>query len=310
MDRIAAIKCGRRTVPLAAPYVLAHGTLTAFDVVWVWVRLESGHMGIGEGVALPGYGDETADDIERAVRQVQPPFPGSVTLNPMWIPPGGPFARSAVLCAVQMAQHARAGWDARRFAMTQPGRRVKAQGDFPHLTNIARADVVDFNESAWQSPTSPAWAHFASAASPTVAEQPYGRDAWRRHRDIAAMGVRVRLDESVWSERDIRDAALIGCGVKLKVAKLGGIDELAAALRFDSVESVGNGVATDITAVCEMLAIHRAGWGGDALECNGWTRTVGGPLLFDVANGDHVKLPSSDDVQAAIEGAVDVLEAG
>ena len=314
MDRIADIRCGRTSLLLREPYVTAHATLKAFDVVWVWVRLESGEMGIGEAVALsPGYGRETPDDVWEGVsvlvahagRSQSWDWPDYTGVTPDEAAHPFPFARSALLCACQMAHHARRGWDEQEWPLVAPSRRRKASGACGFDNGPEWSGTVDYNESCTVPPHFGKWGPIAGR---WVVEQPYRRTAWRAHARLAQR-LDVRLDESIWTERDIRDAALIDCGVKLKACKFGGIDELVSALRYDNVESIGNGVATDITAVSEMLAVARSGAELAPLECNGWTRTVAGPLLFDVGRGASIRLPPSSEVQARLVEAVAVLEA-
>src|SRR5258705_6655508 len=66
--RLTSVRSGRAACPLTAPYELAFTTLTQFSTVWVSIEDETGALGAGEAVALPGYGDETTDDVERGVR--------------------------------------------------------------------------------------------------------------------------------------------------------------------------------------------------------------------------------------------------
>ncbi len=55
---------------LYAPYVLSFTTLDAFESVAVAVERDNGVIGIGEAVALPGYGSETTADVISMVRKL------------------------------------------------------------------------------------------------------------------------------------------------------------------------------------------------------------------------------------------------
>jgi len=104
--RLIAVRWGRAACPLTVPYALAFTTLTQFETVWVSVEDETGAVGVGEAVPLPGYGDETIESIERTVatlldgaarltaRQLRTTCEATLT--------GHPFAASAILTALDL----------------------------------------------------------------------------------------------------------------------------------------------------------------------------------------------------------------
>jgi L-alanine-DL-glutamate epimerase-like enolase superfamily enzyme len=121
---------------------------------------------------------------------------------------------------------------------------------------------------------------FAAALDPTgieLFEQPCHKDDWEANAAVAAVStVPVMLDESIYGIDEIdRAAALPGIGfVKVKLKKLGGLEELARALRHihaAGLEPVlGDGTATDISCWMEACVarstIHNAG------EMNGFLK--------------------------------------
>jgi L-Ala-D/L-Glu epimerase / N-acetyl-D-glutamate racemase len=86
-----------------------------------------------------------------------------------------------------------------------------------------------------------------------LVEQPCAGNDWAANMSVAAVSpVPIMLDESIYGMDDIDRAAMMpGCGfVKLKIAKMTGVELLAAGLRRIRANGqrpvLGNGAATDI----------------------------------------------------------------
>jgi len=72
--RVRSLRWGRARLPLARSYALSFTTLDHFDQVWVRVVDSRGGVGLGEAVALPGYGPESAEDIARTIVYLASPY--------------------------------------------------------------------------------------------------------------------------------------------------------------------------------------------------------------------------------------------
>ena len=121
---------------------------------------------------------------------------------------------------------------------------------------------------------------FAAALDPTgieLFEQPCDKSDWEANAAVAKVStVPVMLDESIYGIAEIdRAAELPGVGfVKVKLKKLGGLDELERALRHiraSGLEPVmGDGTATDIS--CWMEACVARSTIRNAGEMNGFLK--------------------------------------
>ena len=320
-------------------------------MVWVWLAFDDGPPGIGEAVALPGYGDETADEIEAAVRDV-----GRLVGRRVASPVGaGPFARSAIRTALQLPttlQRIRAAPEIDQTFVSFPfavpvnaalapagartvdeARRLTARGhrylklkvgadldaDVDAARRLLHPDAPDarYVFDANQVYDVPAALRFAEALGdhPRVQwfEQPVDRHDWAAMEAVCRQPVPVVLDEPIHDLADVRRAGDIGAaGVKLKLCKVGGTEDLvtlanqAGALRVVQ----GNGVATDIGNLAELLVAARLGERLEApCEGSGFAR-LERPLLFDLTLRDGcATVPRYDEVVAALESAPARLEA-
>jgi muconate cycloisomerase len=131
-------------------------------------------------------------------------------------------------------------------------------------------------------------------------EQPVDRDDWQAMGEICRHAeVPVVLDEAIYSAEQIERAAAIGAhGVKLKGCKqLGARDALtlarrARALGLDVV--FGNGVATDVGNLAEILVLEAGGaLFSPPAECSGFAKLIE-PLLpgaLEIVPGGKVAAP-------------------
>ena len=93
-------------VPLTKPYELSIGTLDTFESVLVALERSDGLVGVGEAVALPGYGWETTDSILGVANDLTAGIAGIESeilverCRSAW--PRSPFAASAVMAAIEI----------------------------------------------------------------------------------------------------------------------------------------------------------------------------------------------------------------
>ncbi len=338
---------GRIQVPLAHPYQLSFTRLTALDVVWVWLAFDAGPPGVGEAVALPGYGDETADEIAAALSEV----PQLVGQRAAELDLGaGPFARSALRTAVQLPRTldtVAQAFDsmpsvALNTALAPRGKRTleaaqrMTERGFRYLKVKVGADLKADLDAARRllAPTAPDARYVFDAnqgydvgAALTFAqmladdpcgrvqwfEQPVDRDDWAAMAEVCRQPVPVLLDEPIHDAEGVRRAADIGAtGVKLKLCKVGGPQDLARLARGAGELRVvqGNGVATDLGNLPELLLAMLLGERLEApCEASGFVR-LERPLLFDLTVGaGHARVPAHDEIVAALETAPARLEA-
>ncbi len=104
--RIVHVASGRRSCPLSSAYALSFARLEQFESIWVYSEDESGRVGLGEAVALPGYSWETSDDVERTVKELLRDAAGStretISERCRALAPAYPFATSAVMTALEL----------------------------------------------------------------------------------------------------------------------------------------------------------------------------------------------------------------
>ncbi|MBF0612860.1 MAG: hypothetical protein HQL55_17200 [Magnetococcales bacterium] len=103
------VRWGRCQAPLRRPYRLSFTELHTLDVVWVRLRDSDGRVGLGEAVALPGYGWETADEIAQTVAHLLEEA-SHLTANELRsrclsLAKTHPFAVSAILTALELPDY-------------------------------------------------------------------------------------------------------------------------------------------------------------------------------------------------------------
>ena len=120
--------------PLARPFRIARGTKTVADVITVKVT-DGGHVGRGEGVPYPRYG-ESIELALAAIAGVRGAIEGGAGRPALLslLPPGA--ARNAVDCAL---------WD---LEARQSGREVAAMLDAPPVGRIASALTIGIDTPA------------------------------------------------------------------------------------------------------------------------------------------------------------------
>jgi L-alanine-DL-glutamate epimerase-like enolase superfamily enzyme len=248
--RFRRIAWGQTSYPLIKPYDLSFVRLFAYESVWVCIEDEAGTIGLGEAVALPGYGWETTESIVVVVRRM---LENAAALSEAELVQRAavereqhPFAASAVMTALELPAYLDGG-HTKRFPLNGPvsaeepelqfRKDVACQlgNGFPYIkvkvgasfdTNIpaARAILTEFPESRFQAVFDANQGfslvdalrfarELAECASPRLLwfEQPVHRDDWTSMERICREAtVPILLDECIYDEADIARAAAIG----------------------------------------------------------------------------------------------------
>lgn len=301
--RICQVDLQTIRMPLKGPYVLSFATLTEIVSQLVRVVLADGQAGFGEAVALPGYSGESQGSIRAALRSIVPRLPGMEVRDASRLVrerlAEAPFARSAVLTAVELAAGMmavpqrveipllapiataapaemidksrallRAGYETLKVKI---GRDVDAdiRGARALLEHLPDSTRLRFDANQAYNPAA-AGRFLSSLEHPKngmveLVEQPLPPCEWKEMGLLAKQSlVPLMLDESIYSVEDVRRAAEIGVRlVKLKLCKQAGISDLLSAARearsLGLGVVLGNGVASDVGNLAEAWAYAAAG---------------------------------------------------
>ena len=71
LDCASRFQFGVKRCSLKQPYVLSFGNLSYFDSIWILIEDEKGRLGVGESVPLPGYAEETVDDVLSCLKKIK-----------------------------------------------------------------------------------------------------------------------------------------------------------------------------------------------------------------------------------------------
>jgi L-alanine-DL-glutamate epimerase-like enolase superfamily enzyme len=295
---VAALKIDRARagvvrVPLVRPYALSFVTLESFAVRLVEITTDAG-VGLGEAVALPGYGEETDDDVAASLARVVPRLAGVDCDEALEVAArelvDAPFARAAVMSAIEDASSSISGaaieWPQVGIlsagdpaACVRRAREIAAEGFGTIKVKIGReveSDIAsaralleavpgvlfrfDANQAYTEAQAARFMASIEGHAGVELVEQPLGIDEWEASRRLAASSsVPLMLDEAIFDGRDIDRAAEVGAAlIKLKLCKVRGRADLLALARRARAHGLGvvlgNGVAGDVGNAQEALA--------------------------------------------------------
>lgn len=324
-------------LPLATPYKLAFGPVEALDTVIVRVENADGAEGFGEATLLTGYTDETIEatwDATLALVQAarSPSFDLAAALDRH--DAARPFLTTAFRTAIEMAANdprlsldaptrvpilgllqgetlAQVQAEADRL-LAQGYATVKVKVGFDPARDAAivalaqkavarRARIrIDANQG-FDAQQALDFIGRISSDSIELFEQPCAAGDWDAHMEVVpaarSRGIPLMLDESIYSLREIEQAAGLGAAlyVKVKLMKFSGLARLEAAIRrireLGLKPVLGNGVAADVG--CWMEACVAARHIDNAGEMNGFLkpreRLLREPLAF--ANG-AIEIPA------------------
>lgn len=281
--------------PLHTPYKVSAKVYTAFPPIIVEMRDADGRTGWGEAVISTGYSHETPEggwdfcremaaqmiglDTAAARRLLAPhraahPNAASLLAAATEMLDGNPLltveeeTRVPLLDPVHSMQ-LDAIPDEIETLLDRGFRTLKVKVGFDVDADLARVAAIqkalagraEIRLDANRAFTAEQGCRFAAALDPAgiqLFEQPCASDDWDANAAVAAVStVPVMMDESIYGMADIEHAAKIdGVGfVKLKLKKMGGLDDLRAGL--DRIRALGmrpvmgDGVATDICSWME-----------------------------------------------------------
>jgi L-alanine-DL-glutamate epimerase-like enolase superfamily enzyme len=248
--RFRRLAWGRKSSPLVKPYDLSFARLTSYESVWVYAEDDAGGAGLGEAVALPGYGWETTETVCAAIAEL---LDGADARNEeilvrraraAWAK--NPFAASAVMAALDLPFYLAQG-TAARFALNAPVSaevslaqfrtdaarwldlgfpyiKVKVGGSLEANTAAARAILREFPDRQFQVvfdanqgfslADAMRFADFlADYAAPRLLwfEQPVDRADWPSMEKLCrAARAPILLDECIYDAANIARAAAMG----------------------------------------------------------------------------------------------------
>jgi len=135
------LRWGVQHAPLTKPYELSFASLTAFDVVWVRAEIETGDIGLGDAVPLPGYNWETLDSIRATVSAICDDADGrsasAIVERCRGVRSQHPFAASAVMAALELPSFLdRAKQPPEQFPISAP---VAAEWPVQKLRDVVQA---------------------------------------------------------------------------------------------------------------------------------------------------------------------------
>lgn len=320
-------------LPLKVPYHVSYRVYEDFDPILIAATDGEGRTGWGEGHISPGYSEETVVGGFAFCRTLAEQLVGREIGEAKAIAQGrkgeSPVAASTLITALEMlegnplfeiteetalplltpfhatAPEAIAEEVGRRIGEGFGTLKVKVGKDW--RADLARVRLVqeaaggravirlDANRGFSQEDG----IRFAEGLDPAgieLFEQPCAAADWEANAAVAAASpVPVMLDESIYGLGDIERAAEIeGIGfVKLKLKKMGGVDDLRAGLSairaFGMAPVLGDGVAADLGCWMEACVARLGTEGGitNAGEFNGFLKTraslFANPMAFENA---------------------------
>ncbi|MDX1485730.1 MAG: enolase C-terminal domain-like protein [Alphaproteobacteria bacterium] len=339
MTVLAGLTLHLVNLPLTVPYHVSYRVYEDFDPILVEARDADGRIAWGEGHISPGYSDETvaggfafcealaADMVGRATaeakamaqaRRAESPVAASALItalewledNPLLnldhdvtLPLLTPFhATDPGAIEAEVEERLAQGFRTLKVKVGKDWRADLARVDLVRAAAAGRAVIrLDANRGFSEGDG----VSFARGLEPEgieLFEQPCASADWEANGAVAAASrVPVMLDESIYGLDDIdRAGAMPGVGlVKLKLKKMGGVEDLRAGLariRELGMEPVlGDGVAADIGCWMEACVARLGTAGGitNAGEFNGFLKTrtslLANPMTF--ADGS-LRLPA------------------
>jgi L-alanine-DL-glutamate epimerase-like enolase superfamily enzyme len=316
--RVRSVTLHLLKLPLTEPYHVSYRVYEDFDPILVEAEDADGRIGWGEGHISPGYSDETVaggfafcQDLASRIAGMDNAGAKAMVQARKAV---SPVAASGLICALEALEdhplltlerdvalplltpfHATDAADIpreveRRLREGFITLKVKVGKDWrADLARVARVrDCADgraiIRLDANRGFSRDDGLRFAEGLEPTgieLFEQPCAAKDWDANAAVAAASpVPVMLDESIYGLEDIeRAGALPGVGfVKLKIKKMGGLDDLRAGLRrirtLGMEPVLGDGVAADIGCWMEACVARLGTDGGitNAGEFNGFLK--------------------------------------
>ncbi len=317
--RIRSLTLHLLKLPLSEPYHVSYRVYEDFDPIMVEVEDTDGRISWGEGHISPGYSDETVEGGFAFCQELAARMAGMETSDAKALGQSrkaeSPVAASGLICAIEALEdnpllhlrddvmlplltpfHATKPADIpgeveRRLKEGFRTLKVKVGKDWENdLIRVAQVRDAAAGRAIIRLDANRGFSRedgvrFAEGLDPTgieLFEQPCASKDWEANAAVASVSkVPVMLDESIYGLPDIERAGKIrGIGfVKLKIKKMGGLDDLRAGLariRALGMEPVlGDGVAADIGCWMEACVARLGTAGGitNAGEFNGFLKT-------------------------------------
>ncbi|MGE0651220.1 MAG: mandelate racemase/muconate lactonizing enzyme family protein [Alphaproteobacteria bacterium] len=329
--RVRSIALHLLKLPLAEPYHVSYRVYEDFDPILVEAEGADGDTGWGEGHISPGYSNETVEGGFTFCQELAGRIVGMDSAEAKALVQSrkaeNPVAASGLICALEALEehplltlahdvtlplltpfHATAPADIpreveRRLREGFTTLKVKVGKDWRQdLERVARVRDVAAGRAVIRLDANRGFSRedglrFAGGLDPAgieLFEQPCAAHAWDANAAVAVVSpVPVMLDESIYGLDDIeRAGTLPGIGfVKLKIKKMGGLDDLRAGLRriraLGMEPVLGDGVASDIGCWMEACVARLGTDGGitNAGEFNGFLKTratlLENPMTFE-----------------------------
>jgi L-alanine-DL-glutamate epimerase-like enolase superfamily enzyme len=329
--RVRSITLHLLKLPLTEPYHVSYRVYEDFDPILVEAEDADGRIGWGEGHISPGYSDETVADGFAFCQDLASRIAGMDSAEAKAVvqarKPESPVAASGLICALEALEghpllvldrdialplltpfHATAPAAIpreveRRLREGFTTLKVKVGTDWrADLDRVARVRDSAAGRAVIRLDANRGFSRddglrFGEGLDPVgieLFEQPCAAKDWDANAAVAAASpVPVMLDESIYGLADIERAGTMrGVGfVKLKIKKMGGLDDLRAGLRriraLGMEPVLGDGVAADIGCWVEACVARLGTDGGitNAGECNGFLKTCAtlleNPMAFE-----------------------------
>jgi L-alanine-DL-glutamate epimerase-like enolase superfamily enzyme len=322
--RVRSVTLHLLKLPLEEPYHVSYRVYEDFDPILVEAEDVDGRIGWGEGHISPGYSNETVEGGFAFCRDLAARIAGMDGAEAKALVQArkaeSPVAASGLICALEALEdhplltlerdvalplltpfHATAPEDIpreveRRLREGFTTLKVKVGKDWrADLARVARVRDSAAGRAVIRLDANRGFSRddglrFVEGLDPAgieLFEQPCASADWDANAAVAAASpVPVMLDESIYGLADIeRAGTLRGVGfVKLKIKKMGGLDDLRAGLRriraLGMEPVLGDGVAADIGCWMEACVARLGKDGGitNAGEFNGFLKTRA-PLL-------------------------------
>ena len=313
---VNSVHVEKKVIPLIKPYDLAYKTLRQFDGLLLYITFSNGHTCTGEVIPLEGYTEETLESVYGKMKSWLPNLKGR-PLNLLRDEITNeieefPCASSLILSALDYSYLLNSNENQHRVPLVYPissitpdlygtvqhalseGFRtfkvkigqnfikdIEALNDFSALKTAGLKWRFDANQAYTlkQALQFAAQLEFKLDESVELLEQPFRVKHWQEMAELAAKtSIPLMLDESIYTDNDIKKAASIGCQwIKLKLCKQGCYQELVKRAKYAKQcrlnVALGNGVASDISNFVELCAYAENSFLFDgASESNGYLK--------------------------------------
>ena len=317
------------SVPLVTPYKLSFGPIYSFETFYT-VLMADGRIGLGEITPLPGYNHETPKSVTRELTEFASNLEKDLPFLNLAqdVARRSPFTASGVACAYetwlegpkaafstpvpkpiplvgfcggdtpeQSAQCARKLLEQGYSTLKMKVGAMKPLEDAARIRAVANglrpacAVRLDANQAYTPDQALTLCREIEDIQVVELLEQPFHPNMWIEHEKlIEQTRLSIMLDESIWTEDDVRRAADCGAElIKLKLCKhlgMNGSKKIAqSALELKLGVVYGNGVQTALGNHLEARLYHEMGL-STASEGNGFLKPLDSPFGHEITVRD------------------------